>query len=587
MRSIEQMIEELQVAKGLKPADLVLLNARLVMLHTEEIMEGCLYIKNGRIAAIRHEHSLLAIGQYDCEGRFVLPGFIDAHVSIEPTLLTPETLSEVIVPQGTTTLLAHGLEMDTVTGLSGMDALLQSVPNETLHYNLWRQVPPEELKTFWPEAAGHERAEKEVVRKLAQSYSVRMGEVLSSEALDLSETHLNEVLMAQSLGKIVNGKAAGLKWDELNVCACAGLADDHECVEYDELLMRLRLGMGVLIRESSAERSLDALITGLLRERLPYDGIMFCTNGKHVYDIHREGHLNYMVNRAVQLGVPPMKAIKMATLNTAKHFRLDHLIGSITPGKWADLILVEELERIRPEVVFYRGTIAAQQGKLIAPVARPVYPERLRQTVRLGADFSAEQFKVLSGETAAVKVRVIHLYPNQIVNFGSVETLQPANGEIRADAARDILKLAVVERFGRTGDVGVAFVKGFGIQDGALACSVAHDHHNIVVVGTNDKDMELAVRTIEMHQGGLVAVSSGVIQAVLPLPIGGLVTDLGAEEVIGRMEHLNDAVRAMGCRLPAPFMTLSFISLPTVPELGMTDKGLVDVKSHSIIPVLI
>lgn len=588
MRSVEQMIEELKAAKGLEPADLVLLHAKLVMLHTEEIIEGCLYIKNGRIVSLQERHCLPAAEQFDCQGRYVLPGLIDAHVHIEPTLLTPEALAAVIVPLGTTTMLVDGMEMGNVAGTAGVEALMQNALREGLNYNLWLQVPSRVPSAPGLETTGGELGLDEVKGLLEQAYSVSVGELDPSKVLSLRKDYLEKVLMAQRMGKISNGHAAGLKWDELNVYACAGLQDDHECLEYEELLQRLRLGLRVMIREGSAERNLEALLGGVLKDRLPLDELLFCTDDKHVNDIYHEGHINYMVNKAIALGVPPIKAIKMATLNTAKHFRMDHLIGSVAPGRWADLIVTEDLARIDPVHVFFHGRHVAENGRMLASIARPDYPQELRRTIRLSTHFSGGQFKVASAAASdSVKVRVIHLYPNQIVNFGSVETLQAVDGEIKADANRDILKLAVVERYGRTGDVGVGFVKGFGLKSGALACSVAHDHHNIVVVGSNDEDMELAVRTIERYQGGFAAVDGGVVQGVLALPIGGLMSDLGAEEVIEQLEHLNEVVKMMGCRLRSPFMALSFISLPTVPELGMTDKGLVDVKSHSIIPVLI
>lgn len=588
MRSVEQMIEELKAAKGLEPADLVLLNAKLVMLHTEEIIEGCLYIKNGRIVSLQQRHCLQAAEQFDCQGRFVLPGLIDAHVHIEPTLLTPEALAAVIVPLGTTTMLVDGMEMGNVAGTAGVEALMQNALCEGLHYNLWLQVPSRVPSAPGLETTGGELGLDEVKGLLEQAYSVSVGELDPSKVLSLRKEYLEKVLLAQRMGKISNGHAAGLKWDELNVYACAGLQDDHECLEYEELLQRLRLGLRVMIREGSAERNLEALLSGVLKDRLPLDELMFCTDDKHVNDIYHEGHINYMVNKAIALGIPPMKAIKMATLNTAKHFRVDHLIGSVAPGRWADLIVTDDLTRIDPVHVFFHGRHAAESGRMRTSIIRPDYPEELRRTIQLSSQFSVGQFKVASSVASdSVKVRVIHLYPNQIINFGSVEALQAVDGEIKADASRDILKLAVVERYGRTGDVGVGFVKGFGIKEGALACSVAHNHHNIVVVGSNDEDMELAVRTIEQYQGGFVAVNGGVVQGVLALPIGGLMSDLGAEEVIERLEHLNEVVKMMGCRLRSPFMALSFISLPTVPELGITDKGLIDVKSHSIIPVLV
>jgi adenine deaminase len=583
MRSVEAMLQELRVAKGLEAADLLLKNAKIVLLHSEEIWEGCLYVHNGRIVALHKQPILEAKETFDAEGRYLVPGLIDAHIHIEPTLLTPETLADVIVPHGTTTLLTDAMEIGNVAGLPGVEALMNASQG-LLKYNLWLEVPSRVPTAPGLETTGGVLGVEEVRCLLNESYSVSMGELDPSKVLGLREEYFEKIAAAHRLGKIANGHAAGLKWNDLNVYACAGLTDDHECVTYEEMLQRLRLGMTVMIREGSTERNLDELIGGLVKNKLNSDSIMFCTDDKHANDIRKEGHINYMVDRAIQLGVEPIKAIKMATLQTARHFRIDHLVGSLSPGRWADVLVVDDLRRIAPKTVFVHGKPVAKDGKVLERSVQGAYPSMLRETIHLSDDFSAAKFRV-EADGDEVNVRIIHIYPDQIVNFGSIGKLPVKNGFVQTDTRADILKLAVVERYGKTGDVGVGFVKGFDLKEGALACSVAHDHHNIVVVGTNDEDMALAVRSIEKHQGALAAVSNGKIQAVLPLPIAGLMSDLCADEVIERIEHLNEAARAMGCKLPSPFMTLSFISLPTVPELGITDKGLVDVKSHAIIPV--
>ncbi|GGJ13301.1 adenine deaminase [Alicyclobacillus cellulosilyticus] len=585
MRTVQELETQLRTARGLEPADLALINVKWVNVHSEEILPGAVYVKAGRIVAFHQNHCLESITTVDCQGRYVVPGFIDGHVHIEPTLLTPQALSEVIVPHGTTTLLADGMEIANVAGVRGLRALLEQSIGK-VPYNLWLQVPSRVPTAPGLETTGATLGVTEVRELLTEDYAVSCGELDPSKVLQIQREYLEKVMFAQAVGKIANGHAIGLDWTQMNVYACAGLADDHECVTFEEAVMRVRLGMSVLIREGSTERNLDTLIASIVSSSLNTEQFAFCTDDKHANDIMREGHINYMVRRAIELGIPPIKAIKMATLNTARHFRIDHEVGSLTPGRRADIVILEDLCSIQPYEVYVRGRLVAKEGRLTIPVSLVQYPEYLRRTVRLNPQFSSESLRVSASGTTQL-VRVINVRPDQITNVGTVEKLSVVNGEVQNDVNRDILKLAVIERYGKSGGVGVGFVHGFGLKTGALGSSVAHDHHNIVVVGVNDADMALAARVIEQYQGALVAVSDGKVRGVLPLPVAGLMSDKPAREVIKSLEDLNRVAAQMGCMLPAPFMTLSFISLPTVPELGMTDQGLIDVKAHRIISVLV
>jgi adenine deaminase len=365
--------------------------------------------------------------------------------------------------------------------------------------------------------------------------------------------------------------------------ASAGLADDHECVDYAEALTRLNLGMAVLIREGSTERNLELILKGIVADGFQNSPhLMFCTDDKHPDEILEEGHIDYMVNHAIEMGVPAVTAVQMATLNAAKHFRLEHLVGSLTPGRWADVILAENLEVIVPGDIFVRGNHVAREGKLIVSPPESEYPEWICQTVEVRRGKQADDFK-LPAEDEEVEVWVIDLYPDQIINNKIQTRLRVVDGAVQPDPSQDILKLAVVERHGKNGNIGITFVHGFGLNKGALASSVAHDHHNIIVAGTNDVDMAACVKVIEEMQGGLALASGGEVLGSLPLPIGGLMSAEPVEQVIENLENINNRYRELGGTLPAPFMTISFIGLPTVPELGLTDKGLVDVLEYKLI----
>jgi adenine deaminase len=422
---------------------------------------------------------------------------------------------------------------------------------------------------------------EDVKEILAWPQTVSLGELDPSKVLEMRDEYLLKVEAALNLGKICNGHAVGRVGKELTAYACGGLSDDHECVDYEEAASRLKLGMAVLIREGSTERNLDPIITGIVKHSTYSHHLMFCTDDKHPDEILEEGHIDYMVNRAIELGVTPMQAIQMATINAAQHFRIEGLVGSLSPTRWADILLVEDLNHIIPKMVFFKGKQVVSNGEYTGKAPQASYPGWLYETVKLTKGKVAEDF-ILPHEGEKAEVWVIDLFPDQIINTKTKAELKVKNGSVTPDISRDILKLAVVERYGKNGNIGISFVKGFGLKDGALASSVAHDHHNIIVAGTNDRDMALCSAVIEEMNGGFALVSNGEVIGKLPLPIGGLLSEEPVGDIIQNIEEINQAYRNLGGSLPAPFMTISFIGLPTVPDLGLTDLGLVDVFKHEL-----
>lgn len=570
-------------ALGKKPLDLKLTNLKLVNVYTSQIESACLGIKDGRIASLDATH-LPTIREIDCHGMIAIPGFIDTHIHIDSTLLSPEQLAALIVPHGTTTLFADPMEIANVGGYAGMQTLIQAAKG--LPFNLWIEVSARVPTAPGLETTGGTLDLHDVRRILKWQQSVSLGELDPAKVLGLQSEYLAKIQYAHSRNKIANGHAAGLLPQDLTAYACAGLADDHECVDMQDALSRLRLGMAVLIREGSTERNLHNIIQGVLKENLDTRLMMFCTDDKHPDDILQEGHIDWMVNQAIQLGIPPITAIQMATWNSARHFRLDHEIGGLGTGRRADIILCESLHPITPQKVFVGGKLVAENGRLIEAPKPARYPRWVKQTIKMIRGKNANDFRLASSGKKA-KVRVIRIYPDQIINQAETSQLPIVNGAIACNTDFDIIKLAVVERYGKNGNIGIAFVKGFGLKKGAIASSVSHDHHNIVVAGVNDADMALCIAEIEKMQGGLVVVADGKVLARLALPIGGLMTQNPAWEVIETLRELNSTAGSLGCQLPAPFMTLSFISLPTVPELGLTDHGLVDVRQHALINSII
>ena len=584
MRTFEEIKNTIETGLGKYPCDLKLENIKLVNVFSGEIYTTNIYIKGKRIISIDPDVNLYAKKVIDGKGQYALPGLIDAHMHFESTMLSPEALASVVVPQGTTTLCADLMEIANVAGEEGLKVMLQSI--NRLPYRMLIEVSSRVPTAPGLETTGAILGEKEVKEIMNWEESVSLGELDPSKILFVKEEYLNKIADTLSKRKIVNGHAIGRLGQELNVYASSGISDDHECVNIEELLSRLQVGMKVFIREGSTERNLDELIKGVLEKGLGFDNLMFCTDDKHASEIKEEGHINFNITRAIELGVKPIHAIQIATINAAKHFRLEDEIGSITPGRLADIILVEKIEEVKPTTVIFEGKVVAEAGDLIEECKVSKYPEWIKNTVILKEPIDATSFAIKSlSKDAKTKANIIELIDRQIINTRIVRELPVENGEIQMDVEQDILKLAVVERYGKTGGVGVGFVKGFEIKKGAMAYSMSHDHHNIVVVGTNEVDMAVAVNSVADMQGGLTIAENGKVTHSMQLPIGGLMSEKTAVEVMADLEIMNSAAAGLGCKMEAPFMALSFISLPTVPELGLTDKGLIDVLGYKLIDV--
>lgn len=582
MRTFEEIKNTIEAGLGKYACDLKIENIKLVNVFSGEVYKTDIYIKNKRIVSIDPSADLDAKEIIDGKGRYALPGLIDAHMHFESTMLSPEALASVVVPQGTTTLCADLMEIANVAGEKGLRAMLQSMSR--LPYRMLIEVSSRVPTAPGLETTGAVLGAEEVAQIMDWEESVSLGELDPSKILFVKDEYIHKIADTLSRRKLVNGHAIGRLGQELNVYASSGISDDHECVNVNEMIERLKVGMKVFIREGSSERNVDELVKGVLEKKLDTSNLMFCTDDKHAREIQVEGHINYNVSRAIELGLDPMKSVQMATVNTAKHFRMEDEIGSITPGRLADIILVEDWHDMKPDIVIFEGNVVAQNGELVKECKVEDYPDWLKHTVILKNPVTPESFEVPSKRMeGTTKIHVIEMIPRQIINNHIIKDVSVKNGMIQVDVEQDILKLAVVERYGKNGNIGIGFVQGFELKKGALAYSMSHDHHNIVVVGTNDEDMALAVNEVVRLNGGLSVACDGKILNSMELPIGGLMSEKPAEEVMAQLDILNEDAKKLGCNMDAPFMSLSFISLPTVPELGLTDKGLVDVLAHQLI----
>ncbi len=574
--------ELIQVAGGEREADLLLKNCQLVNLFTEEVYATDIAIYNGRIASTSAEN-LPARKQMDCSCLFAVPGLIDGHVHIESTLLTPQSLARIILPKGTTTLLIDPHEIANVSGVKGVKTFLRGM--ERMPLKLFIQIPSRVPTAPNLETTGGVIGVEEVKEMLQWEASIALGELDPSKVLPPLDEYVLKILLTESHGKVAVGHAAGLSGRRLDAYAAAGLMDDHECVTTEEARARLRRGISIMIREGTSERNLDELIQ-LVPQLGGQDALFFfCTDDKHVNDIETEGHIDFNVRRAISAGIPPIKAIKMATLNCARHFRLDHRVGCLAPGRSADIVLTKSLTDFHADIVFANGERVAEGGRFMVDLPDQEWPTWMMHTVHVSPLTPSRLAVPASG--ASARIRVIELVEDQIVNRAREEILPVVAGQVLPMPERDLLKMVCIDRHRSSGNVGVGFVRGFKLRQGAIGSSVSHDHHNIVVVGANDQDIVCTIQTLEQLEGGFVAVRDGHVVGKLALPLFGLMSLLPPEELRKELESLNQIAWDLGCRLKGPFMTLGFVSLPTVPELGLTDKGLVDVTGHRLISLFV
>ena len=587
MRTVPEINTLIDCGLGKVPCDLVLRNVKLVNVCSKEIYETDIYIKGKRIVSIEPGAKLTAEKEIDCGGLYALPGFIDGHMHYSSSMINPEAMAQAIVPQGTTTLCVDFMEISNVTGGEIIDVMLENA--DKLPYRIAIEVPTRVPTAPGLETTGKVIGVEETKKLLGLDATVALGEVAPAKILQRTDDNIQKICDAINMGKVVNGHAVGCNFQELSVYASAGVTDDHEPVEWEEALNRLRLGMHVMVREGSGARNLKMFVENALKLGYSFENTFFCTDDKHITDINEEGHINHNVNLAIKLGVDPMTAISMATINAAKHFRVEQDYGSITPGRFADIILCESIEKVQPKAVYFEGRKVFEKD--VMPVAKieRVYPEWVRDTVHFKKPITAESFKVPApAGKDSVTVNIAELVDDQIVNKWKTAVLPVKDGLVMRDPENDIMKFAVCERYGKNGNVNVAFVKNFKLKKGAVAYSMSHNHQNVCVLGASDEDMAVAVNEVANIKGGLVTVIDGKVIASMPLRIGGLISEeLEANTIAEQLTAMNESAKETGCTLPAPFMTLSFIAHPAIPELAPTDMGLVDVSKQEFISLIV
>jgi adenine deaminase len=558
------LARRLAVARGDEPAELVVRGGRVLSVFTREWLETDVAIVEGYVAGLGdYEGS----EELDASGRYVVPGFVDAHMHLETTKLLVDEFARLVLPLGTTTVVVDPHEIANVLGTDGVHWLLDvcaGVPLDVF-FMASSSVPASQFESpRRPFSAGDLEGLLRRRRVIGLAEMMNFPGVVSGDAHELAKLGLPGA-------QHVDGHAPGVVGKTLNAYAAAGIYSDHEAFTIEEGRERLRAGMWLLIREASAARNLQALIP-LVKEFGP-NRIAFCTDDREPEHIAEDGHVNSMVRDAVAAGVPPEDALVLATLNPATWHGLRHL-GAIAPGYQADLLLMRDLESFVPETVLKRG-------RPVGEIERVEVPEWVKHTVRV-RHVAARDFAIPWDGGAA---RVIGVIPDQIVTESLVEKPRVEAAQAVADPERDLAKIAVVERHLGTGRRAVGLVRGFGLRSGALASTFSHDAHNIVVVGMDDQDMARAIARLTEIGGGVVVVEDRGVRAELALPVAGLISQAPLAEVVAASRGCIEAAARLGCTLPSPFQTMAFLALSVIPSLKITDHGLVDVDRFELVPL--
>ena len=552
------------MARGDRPADLRFTNARVVNVLTEEVEETEIALSGSWIAGIGPGYE--AAETRDLGGQFVLPGFIDAHVHIESSLATPPEFARAVVPRGTTTVVSDPHEIANVHGLEGIRYMLASSEGLPLSTFVMASscVPATHMGTSGAILDANDLASLDHPRVLG------LAELMNFPGAIHGAPDVLEKLAAFE-GRVVDGHAPGVSGKALNAYIASGPRSDHECTTPDEALEKLRRGLWVFFREATNARNLMALFP-VLSDR-SRRRIALCTDDRQPADLLDEGGIDGMLRTLIAEGVDPIQAIGLATLNPAEYFGL-HDRGAIAPGRRADLVMVSSLQDLQVRTVFTGGELVAQDGRALwSPAPPPAPPTPSMAVTRDSFDFSIPK--------QDGRIRVIRALPDQIVTGSDIVTPPTAEDEVVTDTDRDLLKIAVVERHSGSGRVGLGLVTGIGLQRGAIAGTVAHDHHNIIVIGVDDASMKSAVQTVADLQGGLAVTDGDRVLAALPLPVGGLMSDGTIEAIRSALDEVVESARDLGSPLHDPFMAMSFLGLEVIPTLKITDLGLVDVDAFA------
>ncbi len=579
------------VAMGRAPADLVLRNVRWVCVQSGEILPGTdVAVWGERIAYVGPDASH-TIGEgtrvVDGEGRYLVPGLLDGHMHVESGMVTVTEFVRAVLPHGTTGMFIDPHEIANVFGLKGVRMMVDEAAVQPIH--VWVQMPSCVPSAPGLETPGAEIGPEEVAEAMRWPGIIGLGEMMNFPGVYLNDEKMHaEMAETRAAGKVIGGHYASLDLGlPFHAYVAGGPEDDHEGTRLEDAVARVRQGMKAMLRLGSAWYDVASQVRAITEMGLDPRHFLLVTDDCHSGTLVHEGHMDRVVRQAIQQGLPPITAIQMATLNTAEHFGVAREVGQIAPGRFADILLVSDLPSLRIDLVIAKGQVAAEAGRLLLEPPTFEYPDWVRGSVRLGRALTAEDFRLPAPRDGELEANVIGVVENQAPTRHLRMKVRARGGEIPVDMARDLAKVALVERHRGTGEVQVALVHGFGLKvPCALGSTVAHDSHHMVVVGTDEASMAAAANELARVGGGQIVVREGKTLALVELPIAGLMSDERAEVVAAKAERLLEAFHACGCTLNNANMQLSLLALVVIPDLRISDKGLVDVNRFAVVPVV-
>lgn len=580
-----------QTAMGILKADVVIRGGRIVNVNTGELEENKdIAIKHGRIVMVGEVGH--TIGQdteiIDASGYTLVPGFLDGHMHVESSMMTLREFTRAALPSGTTTIFMDPHEIANVLGMKGVQLMVDE--GRIMPLKIYATMP-----SCVPAAPGFEDAgavfgPADVAEAMQDDRIIGLGEMMNFPGIIYGEQNAHGELKATlEAGKPVTGHYSIPDLEiGLQAYAAAGIASCHESTTKEDALARMRLGMYAKLREGSAWHDVKETVRAITENNIDTRYAILVTDDVHPHTLRELGHLNHVVRRAIRQGVNPVTAIQMVTINTAQCFQVDRHLGSISPGRCADIVFLSDLAEVIVDKVIVDGKMVAENGQMNLELPSYAYPDEARNSVHLKEKLTPQHFVIKAPDGASgVKAHVIEIREAHVGTFHRFIDMKVVDGQPIHQAADDIAKVMVMERHGGSGTYGLGYVKGFGLQAGAVASTVAHDSHNLLIVGANDEDMVLAGNTLAEAGGGMIAVKDGEVMALLPLPIAGLMSDRTLEEVSDNVERLDHAWKELGCQLVSPFMTMALISLPVLPELRLTNRGLVDCLNFNMLPSVV
>ncbi|WZL74327.1 adenine deaminase [Clostridiaceae bacterium 35-E11] len=591
--ALAEITQELvAVAQGRKPAEILIQGGKLVNVNTGEIIPNIdVAITHGRIALVGN--AAHTIGEntkvIDAKGCYITPGFMDGHIHVESSMMSVREYARTVVPCGTTAIYMDPHEIANVLGMDGIRLMIEDGKDVPLR--VYTAMP-----SCVPAAPGFEDTgaaigPNEIRQAMDWEEVVGLGEMMNFPGVIYGNDSIHQELQATlEADKTITGHYSMPETGAgLNAYVSAGIRCCHESVRAEDALAKMRLGMYAQLREGSAWHDVKETVKSITENRIDTRYATLVSDDTHPSTLITKGHLNHIVKRAIEEGVDPITAIQMVTINVAQCFQMDRDLGSISPGRWADILLISDLTKVKIEKVLINGELVAEEGKIVVEISPVTYPDFAKQSMHLADKLKPEDFTVKTSNKNAVSVtaRVMEIIEAKVGTYARTCKLPVTEGMVQVDLDQDIIKAAVVERHHATGTMGNGFVKGFRLKEGAVASTVAHDGHNLLIVGTNNEDMALAANALAEAGGGMVAVKNGEVLALLPLPIAGLMSDKQAHEIAAVVEQLDEAWKTLGCDLVSPFMTMALLALAVLPELRLTNRGLVDTVNFKFVDLLI